>query len=292
VNFLHPLPFILNHPLNRDGRIGALARFVRWQVASRIIRRPIALPFIDSTLLLTSQGMTGATGNYYCGLHEVTEMAFVLHALRADDLFVDVGANVGSYTVLAGGAVGAEVIAVEPLPATFARLESNIRLNGIGARVVAHCCGLSSEAGELQFVSSLDTMNRVALPGETLPTITSSVLTLDELCRDRCPTIVKMDVEGHEHAVLGGSQAILANPGLKAVLMETNESGAKFGVSDQTLFDIMSKAGFTPCEYDPFGRRLNLLRGSQKNTVFVRDPEGLSEICAAAAQFTLVNGAI
>ena len=47
-------------------------------------------------------GMTGATGNVYCGLHEFEDMALVLHALRPRDLFVDVGANVGSYTVLGG----------------------------------------------------------------------------------------------------------------------------------------------------------------------------------------------
>jgi hypothetical protein len=136
------LRFIVNHPLNRDDKVASLARFVRWQVASRIMRRPIALPFVNHTQLLVSQGMTGATGNYYCGLHEVSEMAFVLHALRADDLFVDAGANVGSYTVLAAGAVGAQVIAIEPLPATFAKLEGNIRLNDIVTRVAAYCCGL------------------------------------------------------------------------------------------------------------------------------------------------------
>jgi FkbM family methyltransferase len=42
-------------------------------------------------------------------------MAFVLHLLRPDHKFVDVGANVGSYTVLAAGAVGAEVICIEPV---------------------------------------------------------------------------------------------------------------------------------------------------------------------------------
>jgi hypothetical protein len=41
------------------------------------------------------------SGNIYAGLHEFGDMAFVLHFLRAGDLFADVGANIGSYTVLA-----------------------------------------------------------------------------------------------------------------------------------------------------------------------------------------------
>ncbi|TMC68336.1 MAG: FkbM family methyltransferase, partial [Chloroflexi bacterium] len=92
---------------------------VRWQFVSRLIAGPIALPFVEGTSLFAMRGMTGATGNWYCGLHEVREMAFVLHLLRAKDHFLDVGANVGSYTVLAGGAVGARVTAVEPIPETF-----------------------------------------------------------------------------------------------------------------------------------------------------------------------------
>lgn len=47
--------------------------------------------------------MTGATGNWYCGLQEYEDMSFVLHALRPGDLFVDVGANIGSYSILAAG---------------------------------------------------------------------------------------------------------------------------------------------------------------------------------------------
>ena len=55
----------------------------------------------------------GATGNLYVGLHEFEEMAFLLHFLRRGDLFADVDANVGSYTILAAVAVGTEAIAFE-----------------------------------------------------------------------------------------------------------------------------------------------------------------------------------
>lgn len=292
MNLLSLLRFIAGHPLNADARLAALSRFARWQFASRILPAPVALPFVNGTRLLTSNGMTGATANFYCGLHEVSEMAFVLHALRPEDLFADIGANVGSYTVLAAGAVGAQVVSVEPLPATFAKLADNIRLNDLSGRVSAHCCGVSSEPGELRFVSSLDTMNRVALPGEDLPTLAVPVVTLDELCAARCPTIIKMDVEGHELPALRGAGSLLANPALQAVLMETNQSGMKFGVSDEQLFEVMEKAGFQPCDYDPFGRQLNKQRSPQMNTIFVRDPDMLSAHCRAAPRFALVNGSI
>ena len=79
--------------------------------------------------------MTGVTGNIYAGLHEFADMAFVLHFLRAGDLFADVGANVGSYTILASGVVGCRTVAFEPDPVTAAALERNINLNKIAERV-------------------------------------------------------------------------------------------------------------------------------------------------------------
>ncbi len=54
---------------------------------------------------------------------------FLLHFLRCDDLFVDIGANIGSYTVLAGAVVGATCLAVKPIPSTYESLLDNIHLN-------------------------------------------------------------------------------------------------------------------------------------------------------------------
>ncbi len=284
--------FIVSHPLNREAPIRALTRFAKWQVASRLMSRPIALPFVNSTALVTEAGMTGATGNWYCGLHEVDEMGFVLHMLREKSLFMDVGVNIGSYTVLAAGAVGADVIAVEPVPSTFSRLSANIGYNNISKRVQAYCCGLSSEIGELTFMSELDTMNRVALPNEAGATIKVPVKTLDSLVQDRVPEVIKIDVEGHEAAVLRGAQRVLASSALQAVLMETNESGAKFGVRDSQLVETMKDFGFTACSYDGLKRELRPSVKSDTNTIFVRNLEDAQARCSAGPRYTLINGTI
>ena len=155
------LSFVWNHPLNAGSRFAALGRVARWQVASRLMSGPIALPFVEGTSLLASSGMTGATGNWYCGLDEVRDMAFALHLLRPGDHFLDVGANVGSYTVLAAGAVGARVTCVEPSPATFINLKRNIDLNRLNAEVYAWLGGLSDSQGKLKFTEGLDTVNHV-----------------------------------------------------------------------------------------------------------------------------------
>src|ERR1700687_3946356 len=92
--------FIASHPLTRDRKLRAFSRLVRWQVESRLWGEMV-VPWVEGTRLAARRGMAGATGNIYCGLHEFEDMAFLLHFLRSDDVFADVGANIGSYTILA-----------------------------------------------------------------------------------------------------------------------------------------------------------------------------------------------
>ncbi|MFP6657430.1 MAG: FkbM family methyltransferase, partial [Pirellulales bacterium] len=141
MQLIRTLRTVRNHPLNRSNRMAAMMRTLRWQVGSRLLSSGTVIPFTKRTRLLVKRGMTGATGNIYCGLHDFEDMAFVLHLLRTEDTFVDIGANVGTYTVLASGQVGARSIAIEPIPQTFEHLLDNVFLNRLNDRVTLHNCG-------------------------------------------------------------------------------------------------------------------------------------------------------
>ena len=225
-------------------------------------------------------------------MHEVNEMAFVLHLLRPGEHCVDVGANVGSYTILAAGGAKARVTAVEPIPSTFAHLQRNVMLNGFVDQV--RCCqaGLSEAPGSLRFSSGLDTVNHVLAEGEDLLAIDVPVLRLDDLVGHDVPTLIKIDVEGHELAVLRGGTQTLQDVRLLAVIMETNGSGSRYGVGDGALIDVMREHGFAPYGYDPFGRRLVDVSKSNGNTVFVRNKAEVESRVKAAPRFKLVNGDI
>jgi hypothetical protein len=95
--------------LNRGRPLSALGRFAAWQIASRL-RPEIEFEWIEGAKLIVRRGTTGVTGNIYCGLHEFIEMGCLVHLLRPDDLFLDLGANIGSYTVLAAGVCRARAI--------------------------------------------------------------------------------------------------------------------------------------------------------------------------------------
>ena len=94
-SILATLRFIATHPLSSKKPLAAFWRYGRWQIESRL-RSEVEFDWIEGSKLVVRNGMTGATGNIYCGLHEFSDMAFLLHLLRPDDLFVDIGANIGA----------------------------------------------------------------------------------------------------------------------------------------------------------------------------------------------------
>jgi len=55
------LKYVWNHPLNASGKLAALWRVLRWQIAARLMPGLIALPYVQGTTLFATHGMTGAT---------------------------------------------------------------------------------------------------------------------------------------------------------------------------------------------------------------------------------------
>lgn len=290
------LRFVLSHPLNRNDRIRAISRLLRWQVASRLLpEASFLLPFVASSGLLVRRGMTGATGNWYCGLDEAEDMGLVLHALRPGELFLDVGANIGSYSILAAAGVGARVHAIEPILDTFNNLMANISINNLDKLIHAHRLGLSDKEGHLFFTSNHDTLNHVLAAGEEATREEIPVTTMDELCKYQLPTLVKIDVEGHELAVLRGAKKIMTNPNLLGVIIELNGSGARYGIEDTDIDAWMIDKGFERCSYSPLDRKLSYKETNFQasktsgNSLYVRDFKALATRVSTAPQVEIVN---
>lgn len=283
------LRFIINHPLNRDKKLHAFLRFLRWQIGSRLVPGPVVIDFIGGSRLLAAPGMEAATGNIYVGLHEFEDMSFMLHLLRKGDRFVDIGANIGSFTVLAASA-GADCMAIEPVPVTFRQLCDNINLNGFQDAVRCLNFGISEKFGFLEFTTSLKTENRVVTEDDNgVDTMVIPVKPLDEIADEFDPTLIKIDVEGYETEVIRGAKAILEKKSLLAVIMELNGSGARYGFDEEGLNQRMMEAGFTPCLYDPFSRKLLEPNRSipvvSDNIIYVRKNESVFNRLRTASGF-------
>jgi len=264
---------IIQHPMNRNAPMSALWRFFKWQIVTKIMGYPVVFPFVGNSVLIIEKGMAGATGNIYNGLHEHNDMLFAIHFLRDDDLFIDVGANVGVYTVLAGAQCGAQVISFEPVPETYRHLKRNVLVNDIHERVLLINKAAAGEVKSVYFTSTLDAGNHVLLQADSIQEqkIKIDCTTLD-LVTSRIPSLIKIDVEGFETEVIKGADKILSGPELKAIIIELNGSGKRYGYNEENIHDKLLSYGFLPYFYNSFNRKLELLEHwGTHNSIYIRD---------------------
>ena len=293
------LKFIVNHPLNKKRKVRSVLNFFLWQVSSRYQREPVEKKFVDDTKFWVRKGMTGITGNLYVGLHDFEDMSFVLHFLRPEDTFVDIGSNVGSYSLLASGVVKAQTIAFEPDPQNFKYLSKNIALNKIQHLASAHNIGLGNKKSELLFSSNFDAMNHIIERDEQKEQHVKANLVkverLDAVLTQQSPTLMKIDVEGYEVPVIEGAKSILEQPGLKALIIELKGNGMnRYGYDENEAKQYLMRIGFKPYYYDPFQRSLTLLNDknkdtSAKNEIYIRDINFVMERIQSARKIN-ING--
>lgn len=287
------LGFFRKHPLTKEEVLKAMKRFIKWQLHTKLFPFPVIFPFVGNTRLIIQKGLKAATGNLYCGLMEFEEMSFVLHFLNENDLFIDIGANVGTYTVLASGYCRAQTIAIEPIPVTFRHLTDNIAINHISSLVSAFNIGLGSNRSKLKFTSMWDTYNNVITDDNLVKEkyfIEVEVRTLDDLLQDKQPLLLKIDVEGFEYDIIKGATQTLAKSSLKAIIIELNGSGKRYGHTDQEIHEAIAAQGFSKYTYSPFERKLDSVgEKAVSNVIYIRDMNFVTDRLNQAPVVTIVN---
>ena len=216
-----------------------MTRAIKFQLAGRLLHRRTVARLGERSSLWVDLHRQGASKVVYGNPPDYPEMAVWRQALRPGDLFVDVGANVGSYTIWASD-LGAEVIALEPAEDAFALLLENIELNDCQVEAIQAAAGAT--CGSVRFTSGLDTVNRVVADGDAEATM----VTIDSVIRDRTVAGMKIDVEGSEIEVLRGCERALSHKRIGLIQLEWNEmSRAAVGSDRRSVADLLIKHGYT-----------------------------------------------
>lgn len=153
-----------------------------------------------------------------------------------NEILLDIGANVGMYTIWAAKTRGVRVIAFEPEAQNYALLNRNIAMNGLGDRVKAYCLGLSDRDGLSELhLSALGAGGschslgeRVDFKNEPMTPVYSQgcvAARLDDLVASGAvpvPDHIKLDVDGIEPKIIAGARQVLKERKLRSLLIETN----------------------------------------------------------------------
>lgn len=283
------LGYIFSHPLGRLSKWRSTIAFIRWQIGVRMLKGSVLIDWVDDTKMLAMRGEPSFTGNIYCGLMEFQDMAFLMHFLRSEEHFFDIGGNVGTFSILASGVAGANSTTFEPVPETFEMLVDQIRVNRLESLIQPLNVGVSDRPGKLRFTKDLNGANRVATTQDGSETVEVETITLDAAKAPSAVTVVKIDVEGFEGHVIAGGEAFFANENVRVVIIETNGSCIKYGYSDKQIDMIMRNHGFVSVRYNPFTRSIAITDSFQfgKNTIYLKDVEEAQLRCRSAAAFIL-----
>jgi FkbM family methyltransferase len=184
----------------------------------------------------------------YANPPDMPEMLAWRQVLEPGGLFVDVGANVGTYAVWAAE-LGAEVIALEPSADAFALLEENLALNGYAAWTIQAAAGAA--CGLAGFTAGQGTANRLDPAGP----VKTVVVTVDSLIGDRTVAGMKVDVEGFELEVLRGCAGALAQQRIRLIQLEWNmASEAALGTDRRPVAELLAGYGYALYQPDAVGQ--------------------------------------
>jgi len=199
------------------------------------------------------------------GLYERDEANFVLSLLKPGDVFFDLGANVGFYSLLAAERVGAAgaVHAFEPMPDNAATLRRTIERNSIshlhlnevavaespGFRTLYYPDASWGNSGWATLVTSERKHHSIVVP----------VITLDQYVRQHQiehVRLIKLDIEGAELLALQGATDLLARPDAPDLFLEINPHYlVSQGIDSRAVTQFVAAQGYT---VSVFGKRTPL----------------------------------
>lgn len=170
------------------------------------------------------------------GINEPHNTRTIVSLVKAGDVFVDIGANVGYFSLLAAwrSYPGGQIWSFEPNPKVYPLLSDNLHNNGFGNLARRHCLAISDQSGvaslrifpgyeatsTLRELSPQFVEHTERETGRLSHTIAIEVVKLDDVMRD-VPEIhvMKIDAEGHEPSVIRGAEQILRrSPNVKIVM--------------------------------------------------------------------------
>ena len=181
------------------------------------------------------------------GIWEPFESELLRRSLKPGARFLDVGANLGYFSVLAAAWVGSagRVYAFEPEPDNFALLAANLALNGYEGRVQACRAALSDHNGRAHLLLHPDNLGDHRLSAEACASSVEVDLVKGATWfagREQRLDVVKIDVQGAEHAVVCGLLPLLAasGPTLRLLVELTPASLRSAGASGADLIGTLA----------------------------------------------------
>ncbi len=234
------------------------ADFCRIPFAYRLYKLLMRLRFRDGTVVIIPRGPAAGckwrhSQAYQAwmamGIYELEAAQFICDQLNPGDVFYDIGANAGYFTLVGARAVGPQgrVVAFDPVPQNVRTIQEQIDLNGLGSYCRVEPFAVLERSGPAGFIlteqiarSRFEQIHLSELAGRGEERIEVEGLALDAYVKQHPPpTLVKMDIEGAEVLALRGAAELLRDSNRPRFVVSTH--GLEL---EQQVKDIFRSAGY------------------------------------------------
>ena len=230
-----------HHPANAGHRTQAIVRVAAFYFSDLVLSSRMRIRIGDHSTIWADRRFVTSVEVVLANPPEWNEMQAWKRILVPDSLFIDVGANVGIYSLWAAD-LGSRVVSVEPMADARKALEENARLNGYEFEIVP--AALADEPGVMRITDQLATMNHL-VPASQSGGIDVEVRTLDSVLMSRKADGLKIDVEGAERLVLEGGINALREGRLPVIQLEWNRmSERNYGEGRQEVAAMLLGYGY------------------------------------------------
>lgn len=249
IEYLKSFVRILNHPLNRQYKVKAAIRILWWKINQLFFHMPAVLILHNTEVkIICPPWSSYGSLVVYCNLPEYPEMKFLEKIIKQNSIFIDVGANIGVYTLLAAAKIKkGKIYSFEPVPKALDTLYQNIQINSLQDKVTVVEKVASDKTGEERFKNfDISEYSHIS-SNQASDTIKIPAVKLDDFCKtkkiDRVD-LIKIDVEGAEMKVLRGLEKYLVSGKVKHLIVELNERNRFFGESSNQIIEYLRNLNF------------------------------------------------
>ena len=224
-SLIYPISNLWNEASNQGERTRRLGIFVGWQLWKRIVRKPITVSLFNGKRFMAYPDCCVSSGVLYTRIPNSKNILFLRKHLSGGT-FIDVGANVGSVSLLLADTIQ-NAILFEPNPVAAARARENLARNQLDFKVYEFALSDTNGVARFECHGGVDVCGHVVgnAPSSQTATRVVQCTTLDEFLRQHGDpefpvSLVKIDVEGHENSVLRGMRQFLSEKRPPLVMFE------------------------------------------------------------------------
>jgi FkbM family methyltransferase len=237
-------------PLRKIGlnKISGLTAFKRWLEKRMIFGQDSIVVDVSGRKMTVWSNEKWFINVLIAGEYEPYTTELLRHSLKEGDIFLDIGAHIGYYSLLGCEVVGnsGTVIAFEPEPSNFHLLQANVNRKAYkNVELVNKAVGENAGIATLHLINNQSSVHSFYFEGQSTNGTQVEVVRIDDIVNGKKVNVVKIDVEGSEPYVLNGMRDTLGRSGEVKLFTEVNPKRLKTaGWSVEAFLNLLQELGF------------------------------------------------